>query len=375
MRRKEPWYLFCGDLGFAEECLLHDFGTNPSAVGQASLLWLFSHLGNWSVLEQLLDKQPSLLEQGDARAALLHLRRNQGHPNPWLALLPAAEQKPFLDHWRHHLQQGLGIAVLMSGGLGDQLEGLALLSRGDWLQRLELIFPPEAERALAPLLLAAPGTRQPLLPAWRFGAPTAELPWLSLPALRAVLADSGQAPIPTPVFSHLRPPGKAEPMLLVCWRSKVDPSERFWAHLRSLPLPEIEGLYRWLLPWAAARGWQVADITAYRPEERHRLGQLAGSQQLHLMAPNLGSLADTAHQAARARLVITVDTALIHLAHVLEAPRWLLLHRHPDPRWRERLLQDGGSDREGLRVLQQSIQGRWAEPLQQLRAGLEQLGA
>jgi hypothetical protein len=73
--------------------------------------------------------------------------------------------------------------------------------------------------------------------------------------------------------------------------------------------------------------------------------------------------------------VITVDTALIHLAHGLEAPRWLLLHRHPDPRWRERLLQDGGSDREGLRVLQQTIQGRWAEPLQQLRAGLEQLGA
>ena len=122
MRRKEPWYLFCGDLGFAEECLLHDFGTNPSAAQQASLLWLFSHLGNWSVLEQLLQKQPSLLEQGDARAALLHLRRNQGHPNPWLALLPAAEQKPFLDHWRHHLQQGLGIAGVMGGGLGDQLE-------------------------------------------------------------------------------------------------------------------------------------------------------------------------------------------------------------------------------------------------------------
>jgi len=375
MRRREPWYLFCGDLGFAEQCLRRDLQGGANPAERASLVHLLSRLGAWDLLEEQLEQDPELLDHSYGRAALFHLRQHQNHPNPWLALLPAAEQKPFLDHWRHHLQQGLGIAVLMGGGLGDQLEGLALLSRADWLQRLELIFPPEGERALAPLLLAAPDTRQPLLPPWRFGTPTGALPWLSLPALRAVLADAGHAPIPTPVFSHLRPPGIAEPMLLVCWRSKVDPSERFWAHLRSLPLQEIEGLYRWLLPWAAARGWQVADITAYRPEERHRLGQLAGSQQLHLLAPNLGSLADTAHQAARARLVITVDTALIHLAHALEAPRWLLLHRHPDPRWRERLLQDGSSDREGLRVLQQTIQGRWAEPLQQLRAGLELLGA
>jgi len=87
------------------------------------------------------------------------------------------------------------------------------------------------------------------------------------------------------------------------------------------------------------------------------------------------SLADTAQLVAEAALVVSVDTALVHLAHGLDASRWLLLHRHPDARWRQRLQQDGGSDREGLRVLQQTIQGQWQGPLRQLQAHLAQLEA
>ena len=368
MRRHEPWWLFCGDQAFAEQCLLQAFAASSTATQKASLLQLLSRLGSWTLLEQLLGGHPQLLEQEQARAALLHLRQHHNHPNPWLALLPDMEQAPFLLAWRQRWRQGSPIAVYLNGGLGDQLEGLALLSQPRWNRRLTLIFPAASEPALAPLLQRARSDQR--LPTWTFGDPPAEQAWLSWPAMRAVLADAEPEPVPRPHFAHLRRPA-SRPWLVVCWRSKVEPGELLWAYLRSLPMEEIQTLDRWLLPWAAQRGWQVIDITKYTQQEEQLLQRLPQADRLHLEARTLCSLADTAQLVAAARLAISVDTALIHLAHALEAPRWLLLHRHPDARWRMRLQQDGSSDQRQLKVLQQTSQTTWREPLQLLQAALK----
>lgn len=369
MRRHEPWWLFCGDPAFAEQCLLQAFvGASTTATQQASLLQVLSRLGSWTLLEQLLGGHPQLLEHEQARAALLHLRQHQNHPNPWLALLPDMEQAPFLQAWRQRWQQASPIAVYVCGGLGDQLEALATLGQPAWHHRLRLIFPATSELALSPLLQQAM-VDQPL-PTWTFGDPPAEQCWLSWPAMRAVLADAGPEPMPRTHLAHLRRPG-SKPWLVVCWRSKVEPGELLWAHLRSLPMAEIQRLYSWLLPWAAQQGLQVIDITRYSQRDEQLLQRLPHSKHLHLEARSLGSLADTAQLVAAAQLAISVDTALIHLAHALDAPRWLLLHRHPDARWRMRLQQDGSSDQRQLKVLQQTSQEIWREPLQRLQDALE----
>ena len=183
-------------------------------------------------------------------------------------------------------------------------------------------------------------------------------------ALQAILSSADVELVPQ-ILLPAQLAGKPE-LIVVCWRSKSEAGERLWGHLRSLPMAEITRIYSWLLPWAAERGWRIADITHYSGTEQRQL-LLPG---LALMAAELRSLADTADQLRRAALVITVDTALVHLAHALDRPRWLLLHRHPDQRWQRRLQQDGGSDQRSLRVLQQTHPQQWHAPLQRLQAEL-----
>ena len=257
----------------------------------------------------------------------------------------------------------------LCGGLGDQLEALALLGQPKWRERLKLILPEGSEAALAPLLQLTP-PNQPL-PSWQFSHPPMAGLWLSWPALRAVLADTGEDPIPQSHWAQILQPNVSKPSVVVCWRSKLERGELLWAHLRSLPFATIEELYRWLLPWASQHQLQVIDITLYSPIEQRRLQQLPEAAHLQLEGSCLGSFSNTAALVSSATLTLSVDTALIHLAHALNAPRWLLLHRHPDARWRQRLQQDGGSDRSNLKVLQQTRQEDWGDVLQQLRTDLD----
>ena len=51
------------------------------------------------------------------------------------------------------------------------------------------------------------------------------------------------------------------------------------------------------------------------------------------LSPHLGDLADTAAAIAQLDLVISVDTAVAHLAGALGKPVWILLAFSPDWRW------------------------------------------
>jgi hypothetical protein len=68
----------------------------------------------------------------------------------------------------------------------------------------------------------------------------------------------------------------------------------------------------------------------YRPGERE---QLTTNGRLRDWSASLDTLADTAGLIAQLDLVITVDTAVAHLAGALGKPVWLLLPAAPDYRW------------------------------------------
>jgi tetratricopeptide (TPR) repeat protein len=78
-------------------------------------------------------------------------------------------------------------------------------------------------------------------------------------------------------------------------------------------------------------------------------------------SPHLSDLADTADLLAQLDLVITVDTAVAHLAGAMGKPVWLLIPRVPDFRW---LLDRTDSPWYPSMVLfRQSIAGQWADPI------------
>jgi len=77
---------------------------------------------------------------------------------------------------------------------------------------------------------------------------------------------------------------------------------------------------------------------------------------------------DTAEQVCRTDLILTVDTALCHLAGAIGHPVWTLLPYNPDWRW---ALQGDRSVWYGsMRLYRQTRLDSWAEPLERVREAL-----
>ena len=92
-----------------------------------------------------------------------------------------------------------------------------------------------------------------------------------------------------------------------------------------------------------------------------------GAERLLLDASErLYSFADTAALVARLDLVITVDTAVAHLAGAMGKPVWVLLPAAPD--WRWGLTGDHTPWYPSMRLFRQTVLGDWAGPLAALRA-------
>jgi hypothetical protein len=81
--------------------------------------------------------------------------------------------------------------------------------------------------------------------------------------------------------------------------------------------------------------------------------------------------ADTAAIVAQLDLVISVDTAALHLAGALGKPVWLL--NRFDPCWRWLLDRDDSPWYPGLRQFRQAAPGDWRGPIARAVAALETL--
>ena len=82
------------------------------------------------------------------------------------------------------------------------------------------------------------------------------------------------------------------------------------------------------------------------------------------LSPLMDDFASTAALIEQLDLVITVDTAVAHLAGALGKPTWLLLSAAPD--WRWMLGRDDSPWYPSMRLFRQAKLGDWSEPLAQL---------
>jgi ADP-heptose:LPS heptosyltransferase len=113
------------------------------------------------------------------------------------------------------------------------------------------------------------------------------------------------------------------------------------------------------------------------PLELHSLQQEIRPQDAALLArysrisfhgPALTNLAQTAALIANLDLVVTVDTAVAHLAAALGKPVWILIHQVPDFRW---LLEREDSPwYPSARLFRQLRRDVWTEPIAQVRQAL-----
>ena len=86
------------------------------------------------------------------------------------------------------------------------------------------------------------------------------------------------------------------------------------------------------------------------------------------LSPLMDDFASTAALIEQLDLVITIDTAVAHLAGALGKPTWLLLSAAPD--WRWMLGRDDSPWYPSIRLFRQAKLGDWSDPLAKLRAEL-----
>ena len=86
------------------------------------------------------------------------------------------------------------------------------------------------------------------------------------------------------------------------------------------------------------------------------------------LSPLMDDFASTAALIEQLDLVITIDTAVAHLAGALGKPTWLLLSAAPD--WRWMLGRDDSPWYPSMRLFRQAKLGNWSEPLARLREEL-----
>ncbi|HWA42794.1 MAG TPA: tetratricopeptide repeat protein [Hypericibacter adhaerens] len=200
--------------------------------------------------------------------------------------------------------------------------------------------------------------------------PAADLsvPLLDLP----ILFDTRLETVP-PLLPNLAP----DPGLVASWAAKLEPGRQrglriglVWrgnpgfandrnrsldlAHLR----PLIEGSRAQFI--SLQKGPAAAEIAANGWQDR-----------ILDLGPELGDFADTAAVIAGLDLVLSVDTAVAHLAGSLGRPVWILIPFIPDWRW---LFARADSPwYPSARLFRQKSPGDWAPPVAEIGAALQRV--
>jgi tetratricopeptide (TPR) repeat protein len=136
---------------------------------------------------------------------------------------------------------------------------------------------------------------------------------------------------------------------------------------RSLPFQLLEPLLAivGITFISLQKGKAAAQMNQSRSKSNASLGNMID------WTSDLGDFSDTAALLANLDLVVTVDTAMAHLAGAMGKPVWVLLPFSPD--WRWMLDRDDSPWYPTMRLLRQRQLGDWNDPIQQASAALQNL--
>jgi len=142
----------------------------------------------------------------------------------------------------------------------------------------------------------------------------------------------------------------------LCWRGNKAQSQD---HVRSLPLQTLR-------PLAESTDVEWVSLQIDATEE-----ELAGwPASIQTSSPPLTNFAETAALLSQLDLVITVDTAVAHLAGALGRPTWTLIPWLPD--WRWHLNRSDSPWYPTMRLYRQPAWGDWASVVAELQNELRQ---
>jgi tetratricopeptide (TPR) repeat protein len=261
-----------------------------------------------------------------------------------------------------------GKTVLVHGeqGFGDTVQFIRFIGR---LSAMGARVVVRVQDALLPLLRGYPGAADVIgetapLPAFDYHIPMLSLAFaLKLretdlsAASPYIHADSQLAAQWADVFSR----DDATPRVGIVWSgSRTHLNDRN----RSIPLAQS-------LPLFDANAQFVSLVKDVRESDRACLDECVARGALRDVSDRLTTFAETAALVAQLDLVITVDTAVAHVAGALGKPVWIALPFTPD--WRWQLKRDDSPWYPQMRLFRQAKRNDWSDVIENLRAALDRL--
>jgi tetratricopeptide (TPR) repeat protein len=255
-----------------------------------------------------------------------------------------------------------GRTILLHGeqGFGDTIQGLRYVplvaARG---ARVVLEVPPPLVRLAAGLPgVAALVAGGQALPPCDFACPLLSLPRAFGTTLETIPTDVPYlSPEPEAVERWRQALGGAGFKVGIAWAGS--PLHRSDAR-RSIDAEKFEPLLRLKgVRWFSLQvGGRAGDLARLPP------GLVTD------LSPQLSDFAETAAAIANLDLVVTIDTAIAHLAGAIGRPAWVMLRMMPD--WRWLIDRDDSPWYPTLRLYRQRRRGDWDEVVRRVRAALKQ---
>ena len=228
--------------------------------------------------------------------------------------------------WRGEALQCKRLLIHTEQGFGDALQFVRLLPR---LKASGATLFLEAQTELISLFAGIAGIDH-LIPRGRpFPAVDFQIPLMSLPHRLELTLENLPAPVP---YLTAAPTGIAlwaerladlsPPRIGLCWQGGRGHDVDLWRSASLLQfMPVIEAA-------------QTASfLSLQKVDDRAEIEAAGLVVKVRSVAKELDDFADTAGLIANLDLVITVDTAVGHLAGALGKPVWLLLAEAADFRW------------------------------------------
>ena len=252
-----------------------------------------------------------------------------------------------------------GKTVLLHGeqGFGDQIQFIRYVSLVAQFQGRIVV---ECSLPLVRLFTTVTGINQVVprgetLPTFDVHAPLMSLPLIlgttleTIPAQIPYLYPSPTIPMPLATAANTLKVG-------ITWAGSpllTGNQNRFCSLEDFLPLLDIPNVALYSLQ----TGLQAQELTSL-------------SVPIPDLSPQLNDFADTASMLAQLDLIISIDTAVAHLAGALGKPAWVILPFAPD--WRWLLKREDSPWYPTLRLFRQSQPGDWAGVMQRVKQALLQ---
>ncbi len=159
---------------------------------------------------------------------------------------------------------------------------------------------------------------------------------------------------------------KRRPRVGLAWRSGFHPDRpQFWHanQRRDIPFTDMAAVNLPVVEFFSLQKGDLAESELGRMRETYW-----PTPNFRNLSAGLRTFAETAAVIANLDLVITVDTAVAHLAGALGAPVWVLLPSVPD--WRWLLGRDDSPWYPTMRLFRQTRRGDWPEVIARVRGEL-----